>query len=196
MGQGWSYGVEFMAQRSVGKLNGWISYTWSKSQRRFDRPGMTINGGRTFDAKYDRRHKLDITCNYKFSDRFDMSATFLFETGNCGTIYTQYYNSGNMIDDGSNNSSSTLGYYDNRNNFRLNPTHRLDLGFNWHRQINDRMSRTLNLSIYNAYNNRNPFMVYVYSQGEYIGGEYHEERKLRQLTIFPILPTLSYSLSF
>ena len=198
MGMGWSYGVELMAQRSVGKLNGWIAYTWNKSQRRFDRPGMVINGGRTFDAKYDRRHKLDITCNYKFSDRFDMSATWLFETGNCGTIYTQYYDSESLADeqDQMYRYTTTLGYYDNRNNFRLNPTHRLDLSFNWHRKFNDRMSRTLNLSIYNAYNNRNPFLVYVYTDSYFNGDELIEERTLRQLTLFPIIPTLSYAISF
>jgi len=198
MGQGWSYGLELMAQRSVGRLNGWIAYTWNKSQRRFDRPGMVINGGRTFDAKYDRRHKLDITCNYKFSDRFDMSATWLFETGNCGTIYTQYYDSELLADekDEQYQYTTTLGYYENRNNFRLNPTHRLDLSFNWHRKLSERVNRTLNLSIYNAYNNRNPFLVYVYTDSYYRGDERVEERTLRQLTLFPILPTLSYSISF
>ena len=198
MGQGWSYGVEFMAQRSIGKFNGWIAYTWSRSQRRFDRPDMVINGGRVFDAKYDRRHKLDITCNYKFSDRFDMSATWLFETGNCGTIYTQYYNSGNLIDNTGRGKTLSLGYYDNRNNFRLNPTHRLDLGFNWHRKYSDRVNRTLSLSIYNAYNNRNPFLVYIYSESnqEEDGSEYKENRSLRQLTLFPILPSISYTVSF
>lgn len=198
MGKGWSYGLELMAQRSVGRLNGWIAYTWNKSQRRFDRPGMVINGGRTFDAKYDRRHKLDITCNYKFSDRFDMSATWLFETGNCGTIYTQYYDSELLADekDEQYQYTTTLGYYENRNNFRLNPTHRLDLSFNWHRKLSERVNRTLNLSIYNAYNNRNPFLVYVYTDSYYRGDEWVEERTLRQLTLFPILPTLSYSISF
>ncbi len=58
------------------------------------------------------------------------------------------------------------------------------------------MKRTLNLSIYNAYNNRNPFLVYVYSEGDFKNGEYSEYRTLRQLTLFPILPTLSYTLSF
>ena len=195
MGKGWSYGVELMAQRSIGKLNGWLSYTWSHSQRRFDRPGMVLNGGRTFDSKYDRRHKVDITCNYKFSDRFDMSATWIYETGNCGTIYTQYYDAAQLISH-SEYDISTLGYYDNRNNFRLNPTHRLDLGFNWHRKFGEKVKRTLNLSIYNAYNNRNPFLVYVYSEGYFENGEYSEYRTLRQLTLFPILPTLSYTLSF
>ena len=198
MGKGWSYGLELMAQRSVGRLNGWIAYTWNKSQRKFDRPGMVINGGRTFDAKYDRRHELDITCNYKFSDRFDMSATWLFETGNCGTIYTQYYDSEILADekDEQYRYTTTLGYYENRNNFRLNPTHRLDLSFNWHRKLSERVNRTLNLSIYNAYNNRNPFLVYVYTDSYYRGDEWVEERTLRQLTLFPILPTLSYSISF
>ncbi len=213
MGKGWSYGVEFMAQRSVGRLNGWVAYTWNKSERQFNQPGMVLNGGRVFPAKYDRRHKLDITCNYKFSDRFDMSATWLFETGNCGTIYTQYYNAARLIDSGdlfyfdedgnvqgstnpNYNHFVTLGYYENRNNMRLGATHRLDLGFNWHKQLNQRVNRTLNLSIYNAYNRMNPFLVYVYSDGYYVNGEYHEYRKLRQLTLFPILPTISYSLSF
>ena len=75
-------------------------------------------------------------------------------------------------------------------------THRLDLSFNWHRKFSERMSRTLNLSIYNAYNNRNPFLVYVYTDTYYENNQYYEDRKLRQLTLFPILPTLSYTLSF
>ena len=196
MGKGWSYGIEFMVQRSIGKLNGWLSYTWSHSQRRFDRPGMVLNGGRKFDSKYDRRHKVDITCNYKFSDRFDMSATWIYQTGNCGTIYTQYYDASPLISSYDYDNATSLGYYDNRNNFRLNPTHRLDLGFNWHRKLGSNLNRTLNLSIYNAYNNRNPFLVYVYSEDYYENGELTEYRKLRQLTLFPILPTLSYTLSF
>jgi hypothetical protein len=187
-----------MAQRSVGRLNGWIAYTWNKSQRKFDRPGMTLNAGRTFDAKYDRRHKLDITCSYKFSDRFDMSATWLYETGNCGTIYTQYYDSAILITDEDElyPYTTTIGYYENRNNLRLNPTHRLDLSFNWHRKFSERVSRTLNLSVYNAYNHRNPFLVYVYSESYYNGNQIVEDRKLRQLTLFPILPTISYAISF
>ena len=196
MGQGWSYGIEFMAQRSVGRFNGWIAYTWNKSQRLFDRPEMVINGGRIFDAKYDRRHKLDITCSYKFNDRFDMSATWLFETGNCGTIYTQYYDAEAPFENDGKFRNSTLGYYDNRNNYRLNPTHRLDLSFNWHKKLNDRLSRTFNLSVYNAYNNRNPFLVYIYTDSQKVGDEYIENRTLRQLTLFPILPTISYTLSF
>ena len=196
MGKGWSYGIEFMAQRSVGKLNGWVSYTWSRTQRKFDRHGMIVNAGRTFDAKYDRRHKFDITCNYKFSERFDMSATWLYETGSCGTVYTQYYNAEQLSLEYGDSYQQTLGYYENRNNFRLNPTHRLDLGFNWHRKFGNGIKQTFNLSIYNAYNHRNPFLVYVYTDSYYHDNQYYEERTLKQLTLFPILPTISYTLSF
>ena len=197
MGRGWSYGMEFMAQRSIGRLNGWVSYTWSRTRRQFDRSGMVLNGGRPFDAKYDRRHEFDVTCNYRFSDRFDMSATWIYETGNCGTMYTQYYES-DMPDKNVYQAEPELGYYAGRNNMRLNPTHRLDLGFNWHRNFSDRVRRTLNLSIYNAYNNRNPFLVYVYTESRYdaSSGGYVDCRTLRQLTLFPILPTLSYTVSF
>jgi len=191
MGHGWSYGLEFLAQRSVGRLNGWVSYTWSRSLRQFDREGMVLNNGRTFNAKYDRRHDFSVTGNYRFSERFDMSATWMYATGNCGSLYTQYYDSDNMT-----NIYGQIGYFEERNNFRMNPYHRLDLSFNWHKKLAFRegAERVLNLSIFNAYNNRNPYLVYVYE--EYNASTQQEEKSLRQVTIFPIIPTFSYSISF
>lgn len=125
MGKGWSYGVELLAQRSVGRLNGWVSYTWSHSRRQFDREGMVLNGGKPFNAKFDRRHDFSVTGNYRFSERFDMSATWMYATGNCGSLYTQYYDIDNMTD-----VYGEIGYFEERNNFRMNPYHRLDLSMN------------------------------------------------------------------
>lgn len=197
MGRGWSYGLEFMAQRSFGRFNGWVSYTWSHTQRQFDRPGMVLNGGKAFNAKYDRRHDFSITGSYRFNDHFDMSATWIYATGNCGSLYTQYYDSHKE----SYYSTPQIGYFTERNNFRLNPYHRLDLGMNWHKPIqffNRDADRTLNLSIYNAYNNKNPFLVYTYEDSYWDSSTnsalYY--RRLRQLTLFPILPTISYTISF
>lgn len=191
MGRGWSYGAEFLAQRSIGRLNGWVSYTWSRSRRQFDREGMVLNGGRPFNAKYDRRHDFSITGNYKFSDRFDMSATWMYATGNCGSLYTQYYDSDNMS-----SVYGEIGYFEERNNFRMNPYHRLDLNFNWHKELNFRegAERVFNLSIFNAYNNRNPYLVFIYE--EYNSTTQQTYKALRQVTIFPIIPTISYSISF
>jgi len=190
MGRGWSYGVELMAQRSVGKLNGWVAYTWSHTRRLFDRPDMVLNNGRPFNAKYDRRHEVDITGNYKFSDRFDLSATWVYATGNCGTVYTQYF----LSPTNENGWATTLGYAPERNNFRLNPYHRLDLGLNFHRVLAKRVLRTLNISVYNAYNHNNPFLIYT-------DEEYNPDNKtwrtaLKQVALFPIIPTISYGLKF
>ena len=190
MGRGWSYGVELMAQRSVGKLNGWAAYTWSHTRRLFDREGMVLNNGRPFNAKYDRRHEVDITGNYKFSDRFDLSATWVYATGNCGTVYTQYF----VAPSGGEGWYNTLGYSPERNNFRLNPYHRLDLGFNFHRILGKRVHRTLNLSIYNAYNNLNPFIIYT--DEEYNADTDTWRTALKQVSLYPIIPTISYGLSF
>ena len=192
MGRGWSYGVEVMAQRSVGRLNGWVAYTWSRTRRLFDREGMVLNGGRPFNAKYDRTHEVDITGNYRFSDRFDLSATWIYATGNCGTVYTQYYLG--LPDEYG--WSSTIGYAEERNNFRMNPYQRLDLSANFHKMIgrHKQVQRTWNISVYNAYNRMNPFLVYV-------GEDYDSQsktwvNKLEQVTLFPIIPTISYGLSW
>ena len=88
------------------------------------------------------------------------------------------------------------GYTDNRMGALKYVPAYLDLGFNWHKKLNARAERTFNLSIYNAYNNRNPFLVYVYTKSEQVGDEYQEKRTLRQLTLFPILPSISYAISF
>ena len=65
LGRGWSYGVEFLVQRTVGKFTGLIGYTWSRTERKFDREGMLINGGKKFPARYDRTHDLSVTLQYR-----------------------------------------------------------------------------------------------------------------------------------
>ena len=193
MGHGWSYGLELMAQRSIGQFTGWVAYTWSKTMRQFDREGHIINEGRPFHAKYDRRHDINITANYRFSDRFDLSATWVYATGNCGTLYTHYYEGQPHTPGG---YAGAVGYFDNRNNYRLEPYHRLDLGMNFHKQFKRMpgVKRTINLSVYNAYNSMNPFMVYLYEEYDYFNQQNY--RTLRKVTIFPIIPSFSYGIQF
>ena len=193
MGRGWSYGVELMAQRSIGNFTGWVAYTWSKTMRQFDREGHIINQGRAFPAKYDRRHDVNITASYKFSDRFDLSATWVYATGNCGTLVTHHYEEQPHEPDG---YAGQIGYYEGRNNYRLEPYHRLDLSANFNKPFkrNPRVVRTFNISLYNAYNNMNPFMVYLYEGYDWSTDQYY--KKLRKVTIFPIIPSVSYGIKF
>ena len=161
--------------------------------RQFDREGNIINGGKPFHAKYDRRHDVNITASYKLSDRIDLSATWVYATGNCGTLYTHYYEEQPHSTD---SYAGTLGYFEDRNNYRLEPYHRLDLGVNFHKQFKRHpdIKRTINLSVYNAYNNMNPFMVYLYDGYDYKTWEHY--RTLRKVTIFPIIPSFSYGIQF
>ena len=188
MGKGWAYGVELLVQRSFGKTTGWIGYTWAHSKRQFDREGQMINNGKVFPAKYDRRHDISVTVQHKFSDKFDLSGTWVFSSGNCGTLGTQVYE-GLPNDWGEFQHINAL----ERNNFRMGNYHRLDLGANLHFPLNPGLL-TLNFSVYNVYNHNNPFLVYT-------GYVYNEstqqtEKKLMQVSIFPIIPSFSLSYKF
>jgi hypothetical protein len=187
LGKGWAYGVEFLVQRSFGKTTGWVGYTWAHAKRQFDREGMTINEGKVFPAKYDRRHDLSITVQHKFSDRFDLSGTWVFSSGNCGTLGTQIYEG--LPDWDYIPQIQAL----ERNNFRMGNYHRLDVSMNFHKQKKHGI-RTWNLSVYNAYNHNNPFLVYT-SYG--FDENTHQEKKvLMQASLFPIIPSVSYSFKF
>ena len=188
MGKGWAYGIELLVQRSFGKTTGWVGYTWAHSKRKFDREGMEINGGEVFPAKYDRRHDLSITVQHKFSERFDLSGTWVFSSGNCGTLGTQVYEG--LIDEWG--SIPTINALE-RNNFRMGSYHRLDVSMNFHKQKKHGI-RTWNISVYNVYNHNNPFIVYTdYKWDE---ATHTEKRTLKQVSIFPIIPSVSYSFKF
>ena len=184
-GKGKAYGVELLLQRSFGRTTGWIGYTWAHAKRKFDRERQTINEGKEFPAKYDRRHDVSITVQHKFSERFDLSGTWVFSTGNCGTLGLQYYEG---LAGG--NYTPTIAALE-RNNYRLGNYHRLDLSMNFHRKYKH-ATGTWNVSVYNAYNHNNPFLVFV----DYYDKDGKETKVLKQASIFPIIPSVSYSYKF
>ena len=194
MGQGWSYGVEFLAQKNVGKWTGWVAYTWSKSMRQFDRQGMELNNGEAFPAKYDRRHNISIVLMYKKSDHFDISATWVYNTGNATTLAMQYFEGNEQTEqqDGYNNSQS-IPYIEHRNNYRMPAYHRMDIGMNFHKQKKYGI-RTWNISIYNVYNRKNPFLIYTGYNSPFSND--YNKKQLLKLSIFPIIPSFSWSFKF
>ncbi len=174
LGEGWSYGVEFLAQRSIGKFTGWVGYTWSKAERKFDRDGMEINDGEVFYAKYDRRHDLSVVAQYKINKIVDVSGTFVYGTGTRASLGTQEYVDGD---------GAVYEYLPERNNFRLPDYIRLDVGVNFYKQ-HKRGKSIVNVSVYNLTNRNNPFFVYG------------DDDALMQMSIFPILPSVSYTYKF
>lgn len=153
MGKGRSMGIEFMVQRTVGRTTGWLAYTLSKSDRQFQ--NGTINGGERFPYKYDRRHSINLCVNHKFSERIDIGASWVFNSGGTATIPEQQ----TVII----TPSGELGqasYISHRNNYRLPASHRLNLGVNFNKKTKHGM-RTWNISLYNAYNAMNPTLIYT-----------------------------------
>lgn len=185
MGKGKSKGIEVMLKKETGKTTGWIAYTLSKSERQFD----NINQGKWFPSNYDRTHDLSIVINHKFSERVDIGATWVFGTGYPVTMQTH-----NILIDPSLHEE----YYDNRvdyassrNNYRKENYHRLDLGANFHRQKEgSKIKRQLSVALFNVYNHHNP--LYYYFETDHID----ETKKLMKLSIFPTIPSVSYSIKF
>ena len=200
VGRGWAYGIEFLAQKTVGKTTGWIGYTWSKSERLFNRPGQEINDGLAFPSKYDRRHDISLVVAHKFSSKFDIGATWVYSTGNCGTLALQTY-TGTPINNtveadlsDTNWNVQNIPYITSRNNYRYEPYHRLDLSASFHKQKKHGI-RTWSIGLYNAYNQFNPFITSVKTTYIY-GAQITAKHTLTQLSILPIIPSVSYSYTF
>ena len=187
MGRGQAYGLEFLAQKTVGKLTGWVGYTWSRTIRQFDTPGEELNDGKPFPAKYDRIHDISITLQYKPSNRFDAGVTWVYATGNTATLAMQQIS----VDD----YYGAVNFVESRNNFRLPSYHRLDISVNFHKK-KKYGTRTWNISVYNAYNRQNPFIIYPkqFQHWDNQGVEY--TTVLMQRSLFPIIPSISYIYKF
>lgn len=193
-GHGWSYGAEFLLEKTVGKTTGWIGYTWSKTEHQFN----NINFGKTFPSKYDRRHDISVVFTHKFSDKFDVGGTWVYGTGNAVTLSFSQYPILEIPYTGSNYWGSNVKYYEGRNNYRMPDYHRMDVGMNFHKQKKHGI-RTWSISVYNVYNRLNPFMLnwkYDYENSYSIGYQQIPRQKLMKLSLFPIIPSISYSYKF
>ena len=191
MGIGRAYGMELFIQKKTGATTGWLGYTLAKSERRF--PDGSINRGEWFPFKYDRRHDVSLVVNHKFNKRIDVSGSWKFFTGGVTTLTTRTF-----AVTSPEGYKSEVDYVSSRGNYRLPPSHTLNLGINFHRQKR-RGERVWNISIYNVYNNMNPDFVYKDRTVEYDTTTWtpvKEGIKVSKITILPILPSFSYTRKF
>ncbi len=177
-----SYGIELFLKKRFGKFNGWIGYTWSKTTRWFDE----INNGDPFPAKYDRRNDLSVIASYEFSPKWQFSAIFVYATGNSTTMPMSRY-----IVDG-----RISVEYGDRNSYRMVDYHRADISVTWTPGAlkNKKFKSSWNFSIYNVYNHYNPYFIYFEEKGSISQGDYSVTGK--QVSLFPILPALTWSFKF
>ncbi|RHR49991.1 TonB-dependent receptor [Parabacteroides sp. AF17-28] len=197
VGKGRSYGLELMAQKKTGRFNGWIGYTLSWSDRWF--PDGSVNKGVRFPSKYDNRHKIDIVASYKLSRKVELTAAWMYKSGNHVTIQDMYYRS--SPDYTENGYRQEFWWYggtgegtsaSSRNNYQLSPYHRLDLGANFYRYKKNGRMGIWNLSLCNAYFKPNPFSV----RPRFYTTENGREAVLEQTLLFLFVPSLSYTYKF
>lgn len=194
-GKGWSYGAEFFIKKSYGNLTGWIGYTWSKTERKFE----SLNDGNVFPAKYDRRHDVSIVGSYKLNDRWVFGTSFIYATGNTLTLPTAWY-----VHD-----QALLLQYGARNSTRMAPYHRLDVSVTWYskeyKEVEDpetkekvkqkkRFKYNWALSVYNVYNRANPFFLFVDNDGDFLENDFNIS--VKQVTLFPIIPSITWNFEF
>ncbi|MCF0172801.1 MAG: TonB-dependent receptor [Bacteroidales bacterium] len=190
MGIGRSYGAEILIQKESGSTTGWLSYTIAKTERRF--PDGTINRGEWFPYKYDRRHSVNLLANHAINSVVDLSAVWTFVTG--GVITIPQRQTVVLDPDGKELQQANVTY--SRGNYRLPPSHLLNVGLNWHRKIVHGES-IWTVSIYNIYNQMNPDWVISNLRTIRRSSQiYVAEREVKNVTIIPILPSIGYTFKF
>lgn len=182
VGRGWSYGAELMIEKKVGKTSGWIGYTLSWTEREFEE----LNFGNPFPYRYDRRHDISLALTHTFNERVDVGLVWVYGTGSSITLPIERYR--RLSGAGDPFGGSEIGHIDERNNYRMPAYHRLDLGVNLHRKTRYG-SRTWSFGLYNAYSRQNPF--YLYFSNDNRGNS-----RLTQLSLFPIIPSVTYNFKF
>ncbi len=172
-----AYGAEFMVKKDLGKLTGWISYTYSKIEKRIE----TINNNQWYNAKYDKPHDLSIVLAYELSDRIRLSSNFVYSSGAAVTFPTgKYFFQGTAVP-----------IYSERNGERLPDYHRMDVSLTLKsKNKNRRFKGEWVFGIYNLYDRRNALAI-NFKEDLMGGGTYAEKR-----SIFSIVPSITYNLKF
>ncbi|MGB0778173.1 MAG: TonB-dependent receptor plug domain-containing protein [Flavobacteriaceae bacterium] len=179
-GPGRSYGLEFMARKSSGRLNGWLSYTYARSLIKLDGE-QVINGGEYFATNYDKPHDLNLVTNYKFTKRYSLSMNFVYQTGRPLTYPVGKY--GYL--------GQNFVAYSDRNAYRMPDYIRLDLGVNieGNHKRNKLAHSFWNISVYNVTGRNNVYNTFFVSEAGEIKGY---ENSIYSVPV----PTISYNVKF
>jgi len=176
-GGGNSRGLEFQIRKTAGTFTGWASYAYARTTRQFDE----INEGRPFSYKFDRRHDINLGLMYRMNERFSLAINWVYGTGNAFSLANEKiltpFNQVILVNSGE------------RNNFRFPAFHHLDIQLNYEKEMYEGKF-IFNLGIYNIYNRKNAYYIYVYNNTA-------ENRFITYKTsLFPFLPNMSIGYSF
>ena len=181
-GKGWSYGAEFFINKTKGKFTGWIGYTLAWSWRKFP----DLNSGNKYPAKFDRRHDLSVVGIYELNPTWKFSAVFVYATGNATSLPEKFY----LIE------GVLTQQYSRINQYRLAAYHRLDLSATYSPipKKERKIKGSWIFSLYNAYSRKNPYFYYYDQTGSAFLGTLQVQAK--QVSLFPVIPSVTYNFKF
>ena len=187
-----AYGLELMLKKRIGRLTGWLSYTLSRVEKKFDE----INDNSFYPARQDRTHDFSIVGMFDITENINIAATWVYYTGSAVTFPSGKY----MID------GMVVNYYTERNGYRMPDYHRLDFGINWKAKqyitkldirtgkkvkIKKRLQSSWNFSLYNAYGRQN-----AYSISFQVSEDDPNKTEAVQLSLFRWIPSITYNFKF
>ena len=181
-GKGWSYGTELFINKTKGKFTGWIGYTLAWTWRKFP----DLNNGNKYPAKYDRRHDLSVVGIYEVNQQWKLSSVFVYATGNATSLPEKFY----LIEGVLTQQFSRI------NQYRLAPYHRLDLSATYipTPKKERKWKHSWVFSIYNVYSRQNPYFLYYNQTGSAFAGTLQVQAK--QVSLFPVIPSVTYNFKF
>ncbi|MBK0403974.1 TonB-dependent receptor [Adhaeribacter sp. BT258] len=186
-GKGYSYGSEFYFEKKTGKTTGWLGYTLSWTNRKFP----DINQGKIFPTRFDRRHDVTFVVLHQLNKRLNLTGSWVYGTG---SSYSVPLGKTVFQDIAYANVQYVPLYPQERNNYRMVAYHRLDLGMVYKLKPK-RGESDLTFSIYNVYNRKNPYFIYIDAI------ENGDETKIlgfraKQVSLFPVIPAVTYNFKF
>jgi len=181
-GKGWSYGAELFINKTRGRLSGWIGYTLSWTWRKF----AQLNDGVKFPAKFDRRNDMSVVANYELTKKWKLGAVFVYGTGNATTMPERFYFVNGVL----------TQEYGHINQYRLGAYHRLDLAATYTPipKRKKKIKSSWTFSIYNVYSRMNPYFIYFDQEGSLANSDLTIQAK--QVSLFPILPAITWNFKF
>jgi len=176
-GIGRSYGLEFLWKKESGLFTGWVAYTLSRTEKRFEE----INSGSWYPARQDRTHDVSVVANLKAGKKLTLSATWVYYTGNAIT-----FPSGKYMMDG-----NIINYYTSRNGYRMPAYHRLDLGATFLLKERRKYRSELNFGLFNAYGRKNAYSI-LFRTNE----DNTTQTEAVKLYLFSVIPSVTWNFKF
>lgn len=176
-GKGRAYGIEWLFKKKLGRFNGWVSYTLSKTERKIN----GISNNEWYNARQDRTHDIAVVGIYQLNDKWTFSANWIYYTGSAVTFPAGKY----RIDD------QTVYYFTERNGYRMPAYHRLDLGATLVLKQKKRFSSELTISLYNAYGRENAYTI-MFRDGK----DDPNKTEAVQTALFKYIPSVTYNFKF